>query len=202
MSSASMWGGAVRQPEEPGCPAVGEPALPEPELGTAQDPVGSDLAHLFDYCLALLGQDAEAARAARSVLDAADPLLRDPDRLRAALFESARTQALAVRPPSSDEPSYVPLALTALSGQQTDNSVLRALGALTDGDREILDLVYRHSIRPASLPAVLGVPAEETYRRLVNAEGDFLGLSAGSEACPGAGLEDIAALPLAALPAA
>ncbi|HEY7325045.1 MAG TPA: sigma-70 family RNA polymerase sigma factor [Streptosporangiaceae bacterium] len=196
-----MSGGATTQPGEPGWPGATEALLPDHELDTVPDLSGSHQAHLFDYCRALLGQEAEAARTARCDLDSADALRHDPVQLRAWLFEVARRQALAIRPPGSREPSYLPHALIAASGGPADG-VWRVLRALTDRDREILDLVYRHDIRPADLSGVLGIPAEEAYRRLVNAEEEFLNLAAGQGAHPGAGLEDIAALPLAVLLAA
>lgn len=199
----------MSQPGKPGGPGTGEPALPDSAgLDTLPDGLRSGLAHLFDYCHALLGQDAKAARTARAALDSAHAAQQDPDRLRAGLFASGRRQALALRPPGADEASYLPLALVAVSTQQADNDVLRAFRALSHGDREIVDLVYRHGIRAADLPEVLGIPAAEAYRRLAVAEGEFVSLLAeppGSDAAPagnaGAKLEDIAALPLAALPA-
>jgi DNA-directed RNA polymerase specialized sigma24 family protein len=174
-------------------PNKGEPALPDPdELVTLPDMLGSDLAHLFDYCCALLGRDAEATSTARSVLNSAQTLLPDKDRF---LFALTRRRALALRPPSTGEPSYMPEALLVASSQQPDNGVLQAFRALTNRDREILDLVYRHRIRPANLQDVLGIPIAEVYRRLAVAEEQFVDLADGAE------LEDIAALPLAALPA-
>ena len=184
-------------------PDTGGPALPDSgELDAVPDHFGSDLAHLFDYCRALLGQDVEAARTARSVLNSEHETLPDRGRLRAWLFGLARSLAVALQPPDSGEPSYMPCALIAASSHQAAGGVLRAFRELTDRDREILDLVYRHSIRPADLPAVLIAPAEEAYRCLANAEAQFISLAAGPEGGPGPDLEDIAALPLAALPAA
>src|SRR5215469_13323265 len=180
-----------------------ERVLPDcDERGTVSDLFDSDLAHLFDYCRALLGQDAEAIRTARSVLDSPHDPLADRERLRAWHFGLTRSLALALRPPGSDGPSYRPRALIATSNQQAQGGVLRPFHAITDRDREILDLVYRHRVRPADLPAVLIAPAEETYRRLVNAEAEFVSLATGPNNGPGADLEDIAALPLAALPRA
>jgi DNA-directed RNA polymerase specialized sigma24 family protein len=198
------------EPGKPGSIGTGELAQVDPdERETLPDVFASELPHLFDYCRALLGQDAEAARTARSVLNSAQPLQQDPGRLRAWLFSLGRGQALDSRPPGGDEPSYMPLALIAASSQQTDNGVLRAFSALSDSDREILDLVYRHGIRAANLPEVLGIPAAEAYRRLAIAEEEFVSLVAeppGSDGSSvrdaGTKLEDIAALPLAALPAA
>lgn len=195
---------------KPGWPGTGDPAVPDSaELETLQGTSGADVIHLFDYCRALLGQDAEAASTARSVLESARGLLPARDHLRPLIFALARRHALALRPLSCDESFYRPLALTATANRQADNGVLRAFRALTDHDREILDLVYRHDIRAANLPEVLGIPAAEAYRRLAVAEGEFVSLVAeppGSDAGPAASAdakpEDLAALPLAALPVA
>ena len=189
--------------QQPGRPGTWERVLPEcDERDTPPALSGSEMAHLFDYCRALLGQDADAARTARSVLDSPHERLSDGDGLHAWLFGLARSLSLALRAPASHEPSYMPSALIAASSQQTDNDVVRAFGALTGRDREILDLVYRHGVRPADLPAVLLVPAEEAYRCLAVAEEEFISLVSAPEAGHGAGLEGIGTLPLAALPAA
>jgi DNA-directed RNA polymerase specialized sigma24 family protein len=193
----------MQQPGEPGRPSAWERALPvSVDLDTPPELFGSDLTHLFDYCRALQGQDAGAARTALSVLDSPHEALRDRDELRAWLFGLARSISLALCTPGRDGPPYLPAALIAASSQQTDDGVVRAFRALTDRDREILDLVYRHGIRPADLPAVLLVPAAEVYRCLAIAEEEFISLASVQDAGPGAGLEDIATLPLAALPTA
>ena len=192
----------MSQPGEPVRPSAWERTLPAAvELDTPPELFGSDLTHLFDYCRALLGQDAEAARTALSVLDSPHEALSDRDGLRAWLFGLARSLSLALHTPGRDGPAYMPAALIA-SSQQTDNGVVRPFRAITDRDREILDLVYRHGIRPADLPAVLLIPAAEVYRCLAVAEEEFISLASAQDAGPGAGLEDIAALPLAALPTA
>jgi hypothetical protein len=192
----------MRHPGGPSSPGTGERVpLDSAAVETPNDQFGSDLAHLFDYCRTLLGQDAEAIRTARSVLSSPHEPLPDRDRHRAWLFGLARSLARALRPPGDDEPSYLPVALIAEAAQQIESGVQRAFRSLTDRDREILDLVHRHSIRPADLPVVLIVPAEEVYRRLVDAEAEFINRTAGPEACLGANLKDIADLPLAALPA-
>jgi DNA-directed RNA polymerase specialized sigma24 family protein len=189
------------QARRPGWSGTGEPAIPDPdEPEPLSDRLAADLAHLFDYCRALLEQDAEAARTARSVVDSAREPVPDRARNRAWLFALARSEALDLRPTGGDEPCYVPPALSTTAGQQTDDAVLRAFRELTDGDREILDLVYRHGIQPVDLSTVLRIAAEEAYRRLVNAEGELISLAAGPDAGPGAYLEDIAALPLGELP--
>jgi DNA-directed RNA polymerase specialized sigma24 family protein len=184
---------------EVGWPDTAEPVLPD---------VDAHLAHVFDYCRALMGRDGEAARTARSLLVTAHALQPDPDRLRPWLFAQARRHALALRPPGADEPPYLPAAQVAALSRQTDSSILRAFRALTDGDREVLDLVYRHGIRPADLPDVLDIPTAEAYRRLAVAEEEFISLApepsggaGGLHGSADAALDGIADLPLAPLPA-
>jgi DNA-directed RNA polymerase specialized sigma24 family protein len=160
--------------------------------------VEAQLASLVDYCRALLGRDDDAVRVARSVVASARPAPEDPARLRAQLFGVARKRASALLPFSGGEPLYQ-LPVAASRDERIHAVVLSALESLTYRDREILDLVYRHGIRPADLSAVLGIPAEEAYRRLVNAEEEFISFEAGAGSAGGPDLDDIAALPLAAL---
>jgi DNA-directed RNA polymerase specialized sigma24 family protein len=162
--------------------------------------VDGHLAHLFDYCRALLGRDDDAAATARAVMASAAGLPDDPERLRARLFAEARSRAVAMLPAGSDAPWYQAPEATAAAGEQSRAVALSAFGALTYRDREILDLVYRHGIRPWDLSAVLAIPAEEAYRRLVNAEEEFISLAPGPGAS-GAYLDEVADLPLAAVPA-
>src|SRR5215472_17042196 len=100
------------QPGEPGRPGAWERVLPDAdELDTSPELLATDLAHLFDCCRALLGENAEAIRTARSVLDSPHDPLPDRGRLRAWLFGLARSMALALRPPGADGASYMPAAL-------------------------------------------------------------------------------------------
>jgi hypothetical protein len=93
----------MAQHGEPGLPIRGEQALPDSdEPVTLPDMLGSELAHLFDYCCALLGRDAEATRTAQYVLNSAHRLLPDKDRF---LFALTRRRALALRPATPGEPS-------------------------------------------------------------------------------------------------
>ena len=97
--------------------------------------------HVFDYCSRLVGDEAAAASATETAMVAAQSLLADPDRLRAWLFALAR-QDIAAKIQPSDQ----------------------------NQDAEILDLVYRHGIRPGDLPAVLGVPPEHASAMLASAQ--------------------------------
>jgi RNA polymerase sigma factor (sigma-70 family) len=110
--------------------------------------------HVFDYCSRLVGDEAEAASATETAMVAAQSLLADPDRLRAWLFALARQDIVAKIQPSDQ-----------------------------NQDAEILDLVYRHGIRPGDLPAVLGVSPEHAGAMLADAEAmaDAL-VPAGAEA--------------------
>lgn len=202
----------MRRNDEPALPASDESVRRDPRAAADKVPQMFDahLAHLFDYCQALLGREDDAAGITRSVLNSADALLHDPDRLRAWLFGLARRHALGFGAPAGHEPSYAP---SAPGGDADDRDPVRAAAirsayrSLTDRDREILDLVHRHGIRIPDLEAVLGIPADEALQRLADAEAAFLGVGAGAPtgaAGPAtrAGLRDLAGLPLAAMPAA
>lgn len=148
----------------------------------------------------MAGADGAVVESRRGDALSAHALLDEPD-LRAWLFAFARSYAVALLQLGGDEPSYQAPPAAAAPGQQPRQSVVSAFAALPSRDREILDLVYRHGIRPADLEVVLAIPAEEAYRRLAKAERAFIGLAAGPGASAGADLEHIADLPLAALPA-
>ena len=105
-------------------------------------------AHLFDYCSRLVGDQAEAVSATETAMNAAQSLLADPDRLRAWLFALARQEIAAKMQPSDQHP-----------------------------DAEVLDLVYRHGIRPEDLPAVLGISPKQAMAMLAGAEAEVGGLA-------------------------
>src|SRR5215469_1323288 len=176
-------------------PGMSSAAAPEPVAHG--DANAAHLAHLFDYCRALLGGEAGAADTARSVMASAHSVLSGTDR-RAWLLALARRQAIALVQLANTEPSYAVPAPAVTTGQQV--AVLSAFRALTDSDREILDLVYRHGIRPAELGAVLSIPAGEAYRRLINAEEKFIHTAAVPGIRTGPGLDEITSLPLATPP--
>ncbi len=173
-------------------------------------------AHLFDYCNRLLGDEAEAASATELALTTAQSLLQDGERLRAWLFALARRECLNVNPAVADGLGY---AAPAEAGEDEPDAettdpylggpanrpvrqVLPTFSALADRDREILDLVYRHGIRPEDLPAILGVSADRASVWLRTAEEEY-SRSENSVRADGAdaGVELIAELPLVALPA-
>ena len=198
------------------------PASPDPEpsgpldMNAFAEMFDAHAAHLYDYCHTILGDEAEAASATELALITAQSLLQDHERLRAWLFALARQECLSINPDSADGPAYAPppnvsaavpnaaLSDAAVAADVTDpdlfassGSVLPAFSTLSDRDREVLDLVYRHGIRPEDLPAVLGVPPDRAIALLAAAEAQF---SRSAEVGPGAQPEQIADLPLAVLP--
>jgi DNA-directed RNA polymerase specialized sigma24 family protein len=202
-------GGVMPENGERDLPATGDPVAPGADAVDAMAEIFEPhLAHLFDYCQSLLGRADRAAGTARSVVTSADALLHDPDRLRAWLFGLARRHALAVSVTDGAGPRYAPQAVIGADHRDlsTADRTVTAFGALTDGDREVLDLVYRHGIRPADLEAVLGIAAAEAFTRLAAAEQQFMRIAAQAPAgevaaAAQAGLTDIGSLPLAATPA-
>jgi DNA-directed RNA polymerase specialized sigma24 family protein len=100
--------------------------------------------HVFEYLCRLIGDDAEAASATQTAMNAAQSLLGDPGRLRAWLFALARQEiATQIRQPRQDQ------------------------------DVEIRELVHRHGIKPQDLPTVLGISAEQAQAMLADAESDI-----------------------------
>jgi DNA-directed RNA polymerase specialized sigma24 family protein len=207
----------VSAPSEPASPASPDP---EPSVHRDADAYAeifdAHAAHLFDYCNRLLGDEAEAASATELALTTAQSLLQDGERLRAWLFALARRECLNVNPAGADGLGYA--APTELGEDLRDadttvpdlgrtasrvvRQVLPPFGALADQDREVLDLVYRHGIRPEDLPAILGVSADHALELLTAAEAEFSRSANPATAGEGdASVEQIAELPLAALPA-
>lgn len=167
--------------------------------------------HLFDYCCGLLGNRARAASAAQVTLIAGYSLagrLQDHSRMRAWLLALGRWECLsghqawskAGSPPPSDEPGDFAEALAFLDTADEDASddaafeltlsdadaigdrwVRAALDALPRADREILDLVYRHAVSMAELPAVLGISATSTPPMLAAARAKFEKAAAAAE---------------------
>lgn len=125
--------------EEPGS------TLPDPssvDLAAFAELYQAHAAHLFDYCRALLGDEAAAASATEAALITAQTVLQDQDRMRAWLFALGRRECLSG-----------PAALPALAAQPA----------------EVADLVRRHGIRPEDVPTVLGVQADEVQALLAQA---------------------------------
>jgi len=164
--------------------------------------------HLFDYCSGLLGDEAEAASATEAALIAAQSLLQDRERMRAWLFALARRECISKDPDRSraaaNESSF------GDEGDDLARPILPAFSALHDEDREILDLVYRHGIRPDDLPAILGVSPDQAEALLAAAVAELnqsaelgaeLATRLPDDDASNLPVEQISALPLAPLPA-
>jgi DNA-directed RNA polymerase specialized sigma24 family protein len=186
-------------------------------------------APLYGYCHDLLGDDGEAAGAATATLIAAHTLigrLQDPDRSRAWLLALARRECLSSDPgrnepaeaagPDAPDAAAAQVSLAApaataglddragpisagpdaagpdAAAGESGRSTLAALSELSGRDREVISLVHRYGLSPAELPAVLGLAPGDAAALLAGATGRF------SQA---AAVEDLAGIPLAAMPA-
>jgi hypothetical protein len=148
-------------------------------------------AHVFDYCRGLAGSEAVAASATRAALVLGCQLPQASHLLRAGLIAAGRQEALAFAAGGSGWAGAGAFDLEA-----PDHALAATLRHLPVSEREVLELVYRHEIWPEQLPAVLGVPARDTYERLAAAEQDFVTVASAHALA----LEDIGAAPLASVP--
>jgi len=152
-------------------------------------------AYLFDYCYGLLRDPDAAADAVRETLIAAESQagkLRDPDRLLAWLYSIARRDCLSKLPrgrrtasQAAPAAAQLPAVAAETSGYQaldpeseareveTILVVTAALDGLSDRDRELLNLAFRHGFDDADLGAVIGVSAGRARRLVVRASGRF-----------------------------
>jgi RNA polymerase sigma factor (sigma-70 family) len=146
-------------------------------------------APLFDYCDGLLQDTFAAVDAVQDSLVAADAQagnMPEPDRLRLSLYSAARQECL----------SQLPGGRTKLSGRAETTTldelgaavpdyevagptgetvlVLRAaLDRLSDRDREVLNLTFRHRLNEADLAAVIGVSPRRARALLSEASTNF-----------------------------
>lgn len=124
---------------------------------------------LYDFCVGMLGNRDGAADCVQDVFCTAAtqlPRLRDPDKLRPWLYSIARNEALRrIRDqrretPTDDLPDAVsgdagPEALAARL--ELADLIADAAGGLSDRDRSVLELAFRHGLSGPDLAAVLGV---------------------------------------------
>jgi DNA-directed RNA polymerase specialized sigma24 family protein len=144
--------------------------------------------HLYEYCKQLVGDPDQAASVTEAAFIAARSVLENPENLRAWLFALARTEALSKgqgrapgdqdRRDSGYEDDLVntdsfSVAEIAAQAERHQQAAAAAGPELTDRQREVLNLVYRHGIRPDHLPAILGLPPEESLALLADAEAGF-----------------------------
>ena len=166
-------------------------------------------AHLFDYCSGILRNPAAAADALQDTLIAADALigkLRDPERLRVWLYCIARRQCRSDLPRGSEtltpdeffaglpedtaEFEFPDVDAEALA-KETVLVVRAALDGLSDEDRELVSLAYRHGIGGPDLATVLEISGRRAAALLAEAGTRFEEssdavsvLRAGWAACP------------------
>jgi RNA polymerase sigma factor (sigma-70 family) len=124
---------------------------------------------LYKYCLALLGEPAEAADAVQDTFVIAAARLedlREPYRLRAWLYAVARNECQRITRPggpvfaSAQAPDVT--AGAADVGEDADRARLRGLldaaaRGLTPGEREVIELELRHGLAVAEIAAVVGM---------------------------------------------
>jgi RNA polymerase sigma factor (sigma-70 family) len=127
-------------------------------------------APLYKYCLALLGEPAEAAdavqdtfviAAARAAARLVD--LREPDRLRAWLYALARNECQRSTRPgrpvfaSAQAPDVTADAADVREDAERARLLDAATGGLTPDEREVIELELRHGLAVAEVAAVVGV---------------------------------------------
>ena len=124
---------------------------------------------LHDFCAGMLAdRDAAADCVQDAFCEAATCLrdLREPDKLRAWLYGVARHQCLRrLRNRRREQPSdALPDVVSADAGpdalaRRTElaNLIAEAAGGLSDRDRAVLELSYRHDLSPPELAEALGV---------------------------------------------
>jgi RNA polymerase sigma factor (sigma-70 family) len=126
---------------------------------------------LHDFCIGMLRDRDAAADCVQDVFCTAAtrlPQLREPDKLRPWLYAIARNEALRqIRERRREEPSEeVPDMVSGDPGPDTlaarselADLIAEAAGGLSDRDRSVLELAYRHGLDGPELAEALGVSA-------------------------------------------
>ncbi|MBJ7339585.1 sigma-70 family RNA polymerase sigma factor [Mycolicibacterium sp.] len=160
---------------------------------------------LYDFCVGIVG-DRDAADCVQeafcnAVVDL--PKLRDPDKLRPWLYAIARHQAFrtlrarqreTVSDDLPDEPDSGAGPDTQAARNELAALVAHAEGGLSQRDREVLDLAYRHGLTNVEIAETLGVSsasAKKIVQRLRDTIEQSLGAllvarhaAAGQNRCP------------------
>jgi RNA polymerase sigma factor (sigma-70 family) len=131
---------------------------------------------LYDFCVGMVGDRDAAADCVQEAfcMAAVDlPTLRDPAKLRPWLYSVARHQALRAlrarrRETTSDELPDEPSADAGPDVLAARNElaelVFQAEGGLSDRDREVLNLAYRHGLTGSELAQALGVSSDSAKK--------------------------------------
>jgi RNA polymerase sigma factor (sigma-70 family) len=145
-------------------------------------------ASLFDYCDGLLLDTLAAVDAVQDSLVAADAQVGSapgPDGLRLALYSAARQECLsqlggrtklsgrAETTTLDDLGAAIPDYEVAGPTGETVLVLRAALDRLSERDREILNLTFRHRLNEADLAAVIGVPPRRARALLSEASLNF-----------------------------
>ena len=124
---------------------------------------------LHDFCVGMLRDREGAADCVQDVFCIAATRLtqlREPDKLRPWLYAIARSEALrrirerqreTVSDELPDAESYEPGPDTLAARSELADLVTEAAGGLSDRDRSVLELAYRHGLDGADLADALGV---------------------------------------------
>jgi len=145
---------------------------------------------LYDFCVGIVGASdaADCVQEAFCLAAVELPKLRDPDKLRPWLYSIVRHQALRAlrarkRELTSDE---LPEELSADAGpdvlaarNELAALVAQAEGGLSDRDREVLNLAYRHGLTGAELAQALDV-SNESAKKMVQRLRDTVEKSLGA----------------------
>jgi RNA polymerase sigma factor (sigma-70 family) len=146
---------------------------------------------LYDFCVGMVGDRDAAADCVQEAfcMAAVDlPTLRDPAKLRPWLYSIARHQALRAlrarkREMTSDE---LPDAPTTDAGpdvlaarNELAELVSQAEGGLSDRDRDVLNLAYRHGLTGSELAQALGV-SNDSAKKMVQRLRDTVEKSLGA----------------------
>jgi len=132
---------------------------------------------LYDFCVGMVGASDAADCVQEAFCQAAVALstLRDPDKLRPWLYSIVRHQALRVlrarkRELTSDElpeePSEDAGPDVVAARNELAELVAQAEGGLTDRDRDVLNLAYRHGLTGSELAVALDV-SNESAKKMV-----------------------------------
>jgi RNA polymerase sigma factor (sigma-70 family) len=135
-------------------------------------------APLHAYCAGLLHDRHAASDCVQDVFCTAAtelPKLRNADKLRPWLYAIARRSALRTlserrREPAFDElpdnPATGPGPFTLTAQNELAQLVAQAAGGLSERDRHVLELVYRHGVTGTELAQALGISYDSTKKLL------------------------------------
>lgn len=145
---------------------------------------------LYDFCIGIVG-DRDAADCVQEAFynAAVDlPKLRDPDKLRPWLYTIARHQAFrtlrarrreTVSDDLPDEPASDAGPDMHAARNELAELVAQAEGGLSQRDREVLDLAYRHGLNNAEIAEALGV-SNASAKKMVQRLRDTIEQSLGA----------------------